>query len=394
MKILLANKFYYRRGGAEVYVLNLESFLQNKGHEVAIFTMQYPENQESLYKQYFPSEVSFNPPMKNLSKTALRPIYSNEVIKNFTRLLGDFQPDVVHLSNVHSQLSPAIAAIAHKRGIKVVWTLHDYKLLCPRYDCLQNGKMICEECFFNKHNVLKHNCMKNSLSASIIAYLEAVRWNRKRLEKYTDIFICPSQFMANKMIQGGFDKNKMRVLCNFMDTEKTVRNHYDKENYYCYVGRLSHEKGVETLLSAAKTLPYKLKVIGGGELREKLEQSLPAASEVELLGYKQWDEIKEIVGRARFVVIPSEWYENNPFSVIEAQCLGTPVLGANIGGIPELIDETNGMLFESRNVEDLQNKIKQMVETEFDYQSIAKNAQQRYSAENYYNEILKIYNSK
>ena len=390
MKILLANKFYYRRGGDCIYAIDLEQLLKQHGHEVAIFAMQYPENLPSEWNKYFPSEVKFSPGL-GMIEAFFRPFGTREVRKKFNALLDDFQPDVVHLNNIHTQLSPIIAEIAHGRSIKVVWTLHDYKLLCPRYDCLRNGTTVCEECFENKRKVFEYNCMKNSKVASMLAYREAAKWDRERLEKYTDKFICPSQFMVDKMVQGGFDKNKTLTLCNFIDTKKTHRDNYDKEDYYCYVGRLSHEKGVETLLSAAKELPYKLKIIGGGELHEKLEQSLQSVSEVELLGYKQWDEIKKIVGQARFTVIPSEWYENNPLSVIEAQCLGTPVLGANIGGIPELINETNGMLFESRNVADLKEKIEQMFATVFDYKKIAEQAQQRYSAEKYYQEIIKIY---
>ena len=232
--------------------------------------------------------------------------------------------------------------------------------------------------------------MKGSALASWIGYKEAVTWNRLRLENCTDVFVCPSQFMADKMVQGGFRKKKMRTLCNFIDVEKCRKEDYDKADYYCYVGRLSHEKGVRTLIEAANRLPYKLKIIGGGPLEDELKAV--AGKQIEFVGFKQWDEIKELVGMARFSVIPSEWYENNPLSVIEAQCLGTPVLGARIGGIPELISEgTSGMTFESRNADDLKAKIEQMFALSFDYRQIAETAQKRYDAESYYNEIMEIY---
>lgn len=241
--------------------------------------------------------------------------------------------------------------------MKVVWTLHDYKLLCPRYDCLRNGLQVCEECFSNKRKVREHKCMKNSALASFLAYKEAMKWTRMRLEAVTDAFICPSRFMADKMVQGNFDKQKLNTLCNFIDIAKTRKDDYDKENYYCYIGRLSPEKGIGTLIEAAKRLPYPLKIIGGGSLEETL-RAAAAGSDIELLGYKHWPEIKEIVGKARFCVVPSEWYENNPLSVIESQCLGTPVLGSRIGGIPELIDEgKTGMLFESGNAKELKARI-------------------------------------
>ena len=387
MRILLSNKFYYRRGGDCIYMLNLEQLLKAKGHEVAVFAMDYPENIETPWRKYFPQNMS-----KLMAFT--RPFGSREVKDKFNKLLDDFRPDLVHLNNVHTQLSPIMAELAHQRCIRVVWTLHDYKLLCPRYDCLRGGKDICELCFGgDKTPCRNYQCMKGSRLASEIGYREAVMWNRRRLEASTDLFVCPSRFMAEKMAQGGFSKDKLKVLCNFIDIEKCRKDNYAKDDYYCYVGRLSHEKGVGTLVEAAARLPYKLKIIGGGPLSEELRiKSEELKGNVEFLGFRQWDDIKDIVGKAKFTVIPSEWYENNPLSVIEAECLGTPVLGARIGGIPELIDEDmNGMTFESGNADDLAGKIKAMYSADFDYKAIADAAMERYNAESYYGEIKKCY---
>lgn len=392
MKILLVNKFYYRRGGDCIYMLNLEKLLKAHGHEVAVFAMDYPENLDTPWKKYFP---------KNMSKLMAftRPFGSHEVKSTFKKLLDDFKPDVVHLNNVHTQLSPVMAELAHQRGIKVVWTLHDYKLLCPRYDCLKNGNTICETCFNgDKKACLDNKCMKESKLASFIGFKEATVWNRERLEASTDVFICPSQFMADKMVQGGFSKSKMQTLCNFIDVEKCKYSPTDgtdytddvvvlpkKEDYYCFIGRLSHEKGAKTLIEVANQLPYKLVIIGGGPLMDELKSV--AHTNIKFVGFKQWDDIKQLVGKARFSVIPSEWYENNPLSVIEAQCLGTPVLGANIGGIPELTDYT----FSSGNIADLRLKIEKMWNSRLDYQQIASDAQHRYDAETYYDKLINIY---
>ncbi len=378
MKILLANKFYYRRGGDCIYMLNLEQLLKAHGHEVAVFAMDYPENLDTPWKKYFPKNMS-----KHMALT--RPFGSLEVRNKFNKLLDDFKPDVVHLNNIHTQLSPIIAELAHKKRVRVIWTLHDYKLLCPRYDCLQDGKS-CELCFSGKKtNCLKFKCLKDSKLASLIGYLEALKWNREGLESYTDVFVCPSQFMADKMVQGGFDKLKLQTLCNFIDVEKCVKDSYEKDDYYCFFGRLSHEKGAKTLIEAANQLPYKLKIIGGGPLMEELMSS--SCGNIEFVGFKQWNEIKEFVGRARFSVIPSEWYENNPLSVIEALCLGTPVLGANNGGIPELTE----YIFESGNAEDLKEKIEQMWNAMFDYKKLASKSMARYDAESYYRQIMEVY---
>lgn len=390
MKILLANKFYYQRGGDCIYMLNLEQLLKAQGDEVAVFAMDYPENEKSEWSRYFPSDVKFKLGL-GMVEAFSRPFGTSEVKRKFSALLDDFQPDVVHLNNIHSQLSPLIAELAHKRGIRVVWTIHDQKLLCPRYDGLRNGKEFCKECYHDKRAVLRHRCMKNSLAASWLAYLEAKKWSRERLEQCTDLFICPSQFMADIMMEGCFSKDKIRVLCNFIDVEKCMMENYeDRADYYCYVGRLSHEKGVKTLIEAARQLPYPLIVIGGGPLEEELRQM--ANEKIRFTGQQDWEKIKSIEGKAKFNVLASEVNENNPLSVIESKCLGTPVLGARIGGIPELIKEgETGMTFESRNVEDLKEKIKKMWQAEFDYQTIAKQSLERYSAEKYYMELMKVY---
>jgi len=470
MKILLANKFYYRRGGDCIYMLNLEQLLKAHGHEVAVFAQQFPENIETPWSKYFPSQMTG-------LKAFKRPFGDGETKRKFTQLLDDFKPDVVHLNNIHTQLSPVIAENAHEKGIKVVWTLHDYKLLCPRYDCLRNGEN-CELCFTDrtdgahegdilshtdltdqtdgahgqnikgltdftedtdgahggddlshtdltdqtdgvhgnnlggltdftndtdnksarsvesvrklKKNCLKYSCMKGGKIGSFIGYREAVKWNREKLESYTDVFVCPSRFMADKMKEGGFDSKKMVTLCNFIDAKKCEKDDYSRGEYYCYIGRLSHEKGTNTLIEAANQLPFKLVVIGNGPLEEELKAK--ANKNIEFVGHKDWPEIKELVGHARFSVIPSEWYENNPLSVIEAQCLGTPVLGARIGGIPELIGEgKTGMTFTSKDVLDLKDKIAKMWSASFDNEKIAKEAIKRYDAEEYYRQIMEIY---
>ena len=232
MRILLANKFYYRRGGDCIYMLNLEQFLNAHGHETAVFAMPYPDKLPTPWSKYFPSELRFSPG-PGMVEAFLRPFGTCEVKRKFNALLDDFKPDVAHLNNIHSQLSPIIAELAHKRRIKVAWTIHDCKLLCPRYDCLRNGTSICEECFTDKHKVLEYKCMKNSRTASFLAYREALKWNRRRLENCSDLFVCPSQFMADKMAQGGFCKKKLHTLCNFIDVEKCKKSSYtEKEDYY------------------------------------------------------------------------------------------------------------------------------------------------------------------
>lgn len=384
MKILLCNKFYYRRGGDCIYTLNLEQILKVHGHEVAIFAMQYPKNESSEWSKYWP---------KNMSKMDVltRPFGSKAVADCFTRLIKDFRPDVVHLNNIHTQLSPIIAKIAHEHGIRVVWTLHDTKLVCPCYTCMRNKKW-CTECFADKKAVIRHKCVHGSLPQSIIGYLEAKKWNKEKLQEYTDSFIAPSQFMMDTVIKGGYMTDKFQVLCNFIDLEKVKNPCFEKQDYYVYLGRVDDYKGVRTLCEAAAVLPYKLIVIGGGELLGELQEKYALNGNVEFKGQMLWNDFRLILEQARFMVLPSECSENNPLTVIEAQCLGTPVLGARIGGIPELIKaEENGKTFESGNVEDLADKIKWMFEATFDYKKIAENAVCKYSDEAYYEKLMGYY---
>ena len=384
MKVLLANKFYYRRGGDCIYVLNLEQMLKQRGHEVAVFAMDYPENLDSPWKKYWP---------KNMSKLAAfsRPFGDREVRGKFSALLDDFKPDVVHLNNIHTQLSPVIAEIAHGRGLRVVWTLHDTKLVCPCYTCTRDGKW-CEECFIDKKAVVKHKCMPGSIPGAIIGWREILKWNKDRLQACTDVFLPPSQFLADVMVKGGYSADKMQVLCNFIDENKVQNPSLKKDDYYVFLGRVNAVKGVPTLCRAASQLPYKLVVIGGGELLQKLQEQYRSFANIEFLGQKNWDEFRPVLEGARFMVLPAEWSENNPLTVIESQSLGTPVLGARIGGIPELIEENvSGKTFVSGDVDDLKAKIVQMFIMKFDYAAIANAAQTRYNAEIYYEKLLNVY---
>lgn len=397
MKILLANKFYYYRGGDCIYTIELEKLLKEKGHEVAVFSMRHPSNLKSGYSEYFPKEIDFNKPKKtDLLLALLRPFGAVDVRRKFRKLISDFKPDIVHLNNIHSQLSPVLAKIADENRIPVIWTLHDYKLLCPKYDCLRDNKP-CELCFTDKFNVVKYKCLKNNILASALVYTEAKFWNINKVSSISKYFICPSDFMHDKMLLGGYKSDKLIKLSNFISDRKLVGNKiYTKDDFYCYVGRLSDEKGIETLLKAALELPqYNLKVIGTGPLDEVLISKYKS-NHIDFLGFKNWDEINEILGAARCMIIPSEWYENNPLSALESICLGTPVIGANIGGIPEIIENgDNGLLFKSGDVSDLKSKIIYLWNhsTDFNQFKIAAKSRIKYNSNYYYSRLIQIYNS-
>lgn len=393
MRIILANKFYYRRGGDCVYSIELENLLKAAGHDVAFFAMDYPENQENQWNSYWPSEIAFSPKKPAaFFKAFKRPFGDSETVKKFTALLEVFKPDVLHLNNIHTQLSPVIAEIAHARGVKVVWTLHDYKLICPAYTCLCKG-VICEDCIAgDKKSCVAKKCVKNNWLASKIAEKEACIWNGERLEKWVDAFVCPSHFMKMKMEQGGFDTSKLVVLHNFVDELKFVHEPVSRENAYCYVGRLSSEKGVETLLEVASKIDVTLYVLGTGPLEAQLKMRFSQFKQIQFLGRCDWETCKSILLKSKFSVIPSQWYENNPYSVIESLCLGTPVLGSDIGGIPELIEPgVTGELFEMGNADSLERKIRLMFDKVYDIDVVS--VRKKFSKENYLDQIKSVYGS-
>lgn len=394
-RILLVSKFYYTRGGAEVVAINMANDLAKRGYEIGVFTMDYPQNL-SPANFYTASQVDFSGGLIDKLKFAMRTMGYNGIKSSFKRALQEFKPDIVHLHNVHSYLSPVVVKLAKEFGCKVVWTLHDLKLACPSYSCLNRGR-ICEKCFTSKINVVKERCFKENLPASVLAYFEAVKWNVKKLQRYVDYFVCPSAFIKCQMLKAGLQEEKLKVVCNFvdpikLDQLKRAEIPDTRDDFYVYVGRLSEEKGVATLLKAAKDLPYKLKLVGGGHLYDGFIAEYGNCDNIEFMGHQPAEKVAEILLSAKCLVLPSECYENNPLSVIEALCAGIPIVGANIGGIPELIDAEWGETFESGNVEDMQQAITRvMAKEKYDYKSIAKRSQERFSFELHFKQLKELY---
>ena len=392
MRVLIVNKFYYNRGGDCICTLSLEKMLRDAGFDVAIYSMQFSENYPTEYSQYFAPEVSFGGGVGNKIKAASRVFGGAGVKKSFASVLEQFKPDIVHFNNIHSYLSPVIVEMAKSFGAKTVWTLHDYKLVCPSYSCLADGK-VCEECITgSKYGVVRRRCMKGGLVGGIIAYLEAKYWSVKRLQAATDVFIAPSKFLAGKMVEGGLDAAKLRHVCNFVNPDfiSGLQVSETRKDYYVYVGRLSEEKGAETLLKAASELPYELRIAGGGPLVEELKAKYSKAN-IKFLGHVSPLEVKELVINAKMLVLPSECYENNPLSVIEALSLGTPVVGAKIGGIPELLKPSNGVLFRSGDVDSLEKSIRTVWNTDYNYKEISQKSIEAFSKERYLKEIMTAY---
>ncbi len=392
LKILLVNKFYRRGGGDCIHFLALEKLLRDHGHEVAVLTMHHPDNLPLPPGSFEVPQVSIDGSIIAKVNAASRILGGYGVRSAVKTAITSFCPDVVHLHNIHSYLSPAVAQVAKESGIPVAWTLHDYKLICGAYSCLQNG-IPCTECISSPASILRHRCMKNSAAASMLAFAEARKWNIRKLERLTDIFICPSGFMRDKMISGGFAPGRLSVLHNFLSYMPKVEEKPLHRSGVCYIGRLSPEKGVEYLLEAAQKGGWKLTVAGSGPLENDLKRRFGAAGNITFAGQLSAQDVASLLARSAISVIPSVCYENNPLAVIESLCAGTPVAGADIGGIPELIDSKNGILFAPRSSDAIVTAVNEILSSKWDYDDIAATARRRFAPENYYSALFDIYNS-
>ncbi len=408
MKILIASKFFYPRGGAELVAINTRRVLMEHGHDVRVFAMDYPLNMDIPDKKDFASQVEFFGGTASKLKAVRRMMGRGDVAAKARKALEEFRPDVVHLHNVHSYLSPVIAEIASQMGIRVVWTLHDYKLICPAYSCRTADGKVCEECFGgNPLPVVRRRCMKGSLPASLMAWAEARRWSKKRMDEATDLFIAPSRFMARKMEQAGYDRAKIAVLCNFADPDKIrllseiaadCRKERRDKPYFCYIGRLSEEKGVETMIQAAVVAGVDLRIAGTGPLEALYRERYAGKSGITFAGHLDAPGVARLLAGAAASVLPSEWYENNPLGVIESLSTGTPVIGADIGGIPELINTAptssgprNGVVYPSRDKRALAAIFRDFRPDAYSPHAIAEAAQRDFSVETHYNRLIQLY---
>ncbi len=402
MKIVIVNKFFYPKGGAESFMFDLAKLSNMYGDEIKFFSMWNPKNLKTDDEKYFVSEIDFHSiknPIKKIN-AFFRVLYSFEAKKKIEVLIKDFKPHILGVHNIEHQITPSIFFVAKKYGVKIIKFLHDFKIVCPSYNMLWGDGSICSGLCKNKKfywciiRKCSHNNFFWSLTSTIEMYL-----HHSILHSYdlVDVFISPSQFLKNKVLEMGF-KGKIVVLPNFVWLDEFEPNYDFEENTICYFGRLSKEKGLFTLIDAVKGLDVKLKIIGEGPMKDSLKfkvQSLKLKN-IEFIGYKSGDELKNEIKKSMFVVLPSEWYENNPRTVLESFALGKPVIGSRIGGIPELVkDNETGLTFEPQNSEDLREKILFLIKNPDKIIQMGKNArkfvEENHNPEKYYKELIKIY---
>ena len=344
MRVLHVNKFLYRRGGAEGYMLDLAELQAKAGHEVAFFGMDHPENPPLPLAAHFPSYVQLDPPPEGAVRrvtAGLRMLNSSESRRGMEAVLRRFRPDVAHLHNIYHQLSPSVLRPLADAGVPMVMTLHDYKLACPSYQFLDHGR-VCEACLGGRyHNAVLRRCKNGSLSYSLLLAVESTV--HRLIGAYDPVrtFVCPSEFLAGKMRAAGVKPEKLRVLNHFVDLS-AVEPKQRPGGPVVYAGRLAPEKGVDVLVEAVGRLggAARLEVAGDGPERQRLEALAAARAprRVRFWGRLSKERLLELLSDATVCVIPSRWYENQPMAVLEAFACGVPVIASGLGGLPELIE--------------------------------------------------------
>lgn len=359
-------------------------------------------------KEYFVEKIDLNTGSK---LKALDVIYSKENYKKMQEAIYDFKPDIVHLNNFQRQLSESIVECCKKNKIPMVFTAHDVQAICPAISMLDGEKNICEKCMNGKYlNCFKKKCIKNSTLKSLLGAYEGKYYRSKKvyIEKIGHI-ITPSVFYKNKFIEDGVKEDKIDAIHNFIDLED-YNLQVETDGYALYSGRLAKEKGILNLVEAFTNLiknskgneklnGIRLYIAGDGPERENIEKKIKDSkleNRIVLLGYLNQKDLREFTRKCSFLVIPSIWYENGPYSVIETQAIGKAIIGANIGGIPEMVqDNVNGLIYEYDDINELEDKMKKLFESPelVDYfGKSAKNfALKEYRPEKYYEKIEKIY---
>lgn len=364
MKVLLVNKFHYMKGGSEKYYFTLAEALEKKGHEVVFFAMQDGQNKPCKQEKYFVSASSVNGGIKSKINMVLHVAYSKEAYKKMKALLCAEKPDLVILNLVHKQLTLSVidAVKDYDKNLPVFWTMHDLITICPSYTMLNGNGEICEACSGGDFSHCKKNrCIRGSRLMSALSVHEAKFIKKRGLYNKVDLYICPSEFYAEKLSAAKFTTAPVICMRNPLPVETSYEVNAQDGGYILYFGRLSKEKGVQTLIDAVKNLNTKLLILGTGPEEQKLKNYALQnnIANVEFKGFIQGEELKNYIRGCRAAVLPSEWYENGPYSAMEAMALGKPLIVSNKGGLPELVKEgVNGYIFSGK--QDLADKIEKI----------------------------------
>lgn len=376
MKVLLVNKFHYRKGGSETYYFTLADALKSRGHEVVFFAMQDEEkNLPCAQSEYFVSNSSVSGGLKSKLNMVLHLTYSKEAYRKMHQLLQKEQPDLVILNLVHKQITLSIldAIREYDPKLPVFWTMHDLIAVCPAYSMRDGKGHTCEKCLGGDFShCVKNACIKGSGLMSLLSKYEAEYIRKKKWYDQVNLFICPSEFYRKKLTEGHFTHSPIITLRNPLPVDTAFECTESDEGYVLYFGRLSPEKGVSTLIEAAKKCNCRLVILGAGPQEAELKASAEGYSHIAFKGFQTGETLRQYIRNSRCVVMPSACYENAPYSAMESMVLGKPLIVSSLGGLPELVEDgINGFIYE-RTADALANRLEAMLRLDADsYQKMA-----------------------
>ncbi|MEI6511104.1 MAG: glycosyltransferase family 4 protein [Candidatus Uhrbacteria bacterium] len=404
MRIIQANKFYFLKGGAERYMLDLSAWLESQGHEILPFAMQHPQNLPATTSQFFPSFVATENVRLNLAgaKTFLRMFFSSEARQKMSQLVDAKRPDIAHVHNIYTQLSPSILGALKSRRVPVVMTVHDHHLISPQYNVWAAGcgPVASVPSVGMSTGIIAGTLSrfhKNSYAASF-AQVAAFKfhYNRGSYRNAVDIFLCPSDYIRRKMIAAGFPEAKLRTN-HYGADPSSVAPSYGHKGYMLYVGRLSEEKGVETVIQIARQLPdVPFKIVGTGPEEDRLHALAHGSPNIEFVGFRSGELLAELYAGAMAVLAPSRVHEIFPLITLEAMVHGKPVIGSSVGGMPEVVEDRVTGLLVAPN--DLHGWVEAVMRLAFDEDfrlGLARNArlaaETTFHVKNHHARVLKAY---
>ena len=385
MKIIIVHNHYRQPGGEDVVFEQERELLRRNGHEVQVYCRSN-------------RDVESYSGVKRLALLQ-ESIWSRHAYRDFSELLRRERPNVVHVHNTWVMISPSIYVACRDAGVPVVQTFHNYRLMCPAGTFFRNGRT-CEECVdHGQWRSVFHGCYRNSRPTTAAKVLMlAVHRARHTWTDCIDCYIVLSQFSRDKFLKGGLPAEKLFIKSNFVHPDPGVD--VDRANYALFIGRLSPEKRVSTVLLAWSKLtsPIQLFIIGGGPEAPRLhrEAQLLGLTKVKFQGYLPRDQGLAYMRRARFLVFPSEWYENFPVTIAEAFACGVPVICSRMGAMQEIVDDgRTGLQFTPGHADDLAVKVEWACNHPERMQQMGKEARQefeaRYTAEKNYPQLMEIY---
>lgn len=399
MKVLLVNKFHYRKGGSETYYFTLAQALERRGHQVVFFSMKDTQNLPCSQESYFVSNASVGGGIKSKLNMVLHIAYSGEAYRNMKQLLQQEKPNLVILNLVHKQITLSIldAIKEYDPKLPVFWTMHDLIAVCPSYTMLDGKGEICEKCLSGSFRpCVENRCIRGSKLMSMLSRYEAEYIRKKRWYDLVDLFICPSEFYRKKLADACFTKSPVIHLPNPLPPETRYQAKGADGGYVLYFGRLAREKGVKTLIDAARKTQCRLLILGTGPMEAELREYAGDAPNVEFKGFQTGEALENYIKNSRCVVLPSQWYENGPYSAMEAMAMGKPLIVSDKGGLPELVEEgVTGYVY-GTGADALARSIQKLLalspeEYKEMSEASARKAEARFRADDYVTELLGWY---